>query len=138
MRGLVTWVLAAAAITAVSGDASANFFTGRMGMVMLYSTSDAASSTAEPRDVAPGQMVMITGECVGDSEKINVVLSLAEDEPSDGWHSMLVTDMDIQDGNLRVRVPNMPQARNHVFRVRLFVGEDRKPCVCEAGKIRIG
>lgn len=115
-------------------------FQGRMsmGMVQLYSTSDASGSTAEPRDVTPGQMVMITGECVGRRDaEVNVVLALAEDEQQPGWHSLLVTDMEIADGNLKVRVPNLSQARNHTYHVKLYVG-DRDPCICEAGSIRIG
>ena len=67
-----------------------------------------------------------------------MVLSLADmAQGSAGFHAMLVTDQTRDDGTLRVRVPNMPEARNHVFRVRLFVGSE-DPCVCEAGSIRIG
>lgn len=107
-------------------------------MVVLYSSSDAASpSSVPPRDVAPGQMVMITGDCLGESDKVNVVLSMTDPEPRDGWHAMLVTDMEMRDGNLRVRVPDMPQALNRVFRVRLYVGDTSDACVCEAGQIRI-
>jgi hypothetical protein len=137
MRGLWTAVLAAAAMTTVAGDAVSGAYHSRMGVVQLYSTSDSSSSsTAEPRNVALGQVVMITGECVDKDRKINVVLRLADDEPSDGWHSLLVTDMEMRDGNLHVRVPNMAQARNHTFRVKLYVGDSG--CVCEAGSIRVG
>jgi citrate synthase len=129
--------MAAAALTALSGDALAGAYEARMGMVQLYSSSDGAAASATPRNVVAGQMVMITGDCVEKSGKVNVVLSLAEDEPSNGWHDLLVTDMELQDGNLHMRVPNMPHARNHVFRVRVFAGEG-DPCVCEAGQIRIG
>jgi hypothetical protein len=123
-------------MTSLGGDAVSGAYQARMGVVQLYSTSDSSSPSAAPRDVKLGQMVMITGDCVSKDRKINVVLSLADDEPNNGWHSMLVTDMEMQDGNLHVRVPNMAQARNHTFRVKLYVGDSG--CVCEAGSIRVG
>jgi hypothetical protein len=139
MRGLWAIVLSAVAVAGVSGDAFAGNHGPRAGTIVLHSTSDAASSTVlSPREVTPGQMVMITGDCVDEDAKINVVLSLAEPAPRAGWHAMLVTDMEMQDGNLHVRVPNIPEARNHTFQVKLYVGESEHACVCEAGQIRIG
>jgi hypothetical protein len=139
MRGLLACAAGALAMATIGGDAVAGTYPQRMGAVVLHSTSDSASSTTlAPRTVSPGQMVMITGDCVEESDKISVVLALADPEPRAGWHAMLVTDMEMQDGNLHVRVPNIAEARNHTFRVRLYVGESENACVCEAGQIRIG
>jgi len=135
----MTSAFAVAALAMAGGDASANALLMRASTVQLYSTSDASGSTAMPRDVVAGGTFTISGECVADADDdVRVVLSLADGAaPRTGWHAMLVTDMEVEDGNLRVHVPNMPEARNHVYRVRLFVGED-DPRVCDAGSIRIG
>jgi len=139
MRAFWTTAFAIAAMLAASGDASASNSPLWMNMVRMYSTTDTSTSTAMPRDVAAGEMVMISGECVADADDdVRVVLSLADDTDAQaGYHSMLVTDQTREDGTLHVRVPNMPEAKHHVFRVRLFVGAD-DPRICDAGSIRIG
>lgn len=110
----------------------------RLALVELYSTSDAGgSSGVEPRKVAPGETFMVTGECIGgEDEDVRVVLSLSDGDATSGFHEMLATDQQRDDGSLRVRVPNMKETRNHTFRVKLFLG-DSDPRVCDAGSIRV-
>jgi hypothetical protein len=140
MRGFLACTIGAVALAAMSADAAAGTHPHAVGRVVLESTSDAATSpaVAAPRQVAPGQLVMITGDCVNEAETVNVVLALADPEPRMGWHAMLITDMEREDGNLHVRVPNVPEARHHIFSVRVYAGDSEDACVCEAGQIRIG
>jgi len=92
-------------------------------------------------DVRPGETVTITGECVRgpSSESLRVVLTLAEGTGGavTGYRAVLATDQRIRDGNLQVRVPDMPEADNHVFQVKVFRLGEQAPQICEAGAIRI-
>ena len=123
-------------------SASASTEPMRMALVELHTTpidADAQSSGIAPRNVAPGENFLVSGACIADedSDDIHVVLSLADGEDvATGFHEMLVTDQSRLDGHLRVRAPDLKEARHHVFRVKLFVGES-DPEVCDAGAIRI-
>jgi hypothetical protein len=92
-------------------------------------------------DVRPGETVTITGECVSalSADSLRVVLTLAEGTAGviTGYRAVLATDQRIRDGNLQVRVPDMPQADNHVFQVKVFRLGEQVPRICEAGAIRI-
>jgi hypothetical protein len=89
-------------------------------------------------EVRPGQTVTITGECVHapSAESLRVVLTLA-DTSGAGYRAVLATEQRIHDGNLQVRVPDMPQADNQVFQVKVFHLGEQAPQMCEAGAIRI-
>jgi hypothetical protein len=50
----------------------------------------------------------------------------------------MATDQRIRDGNLQVRVPDMPEADNLVFQIKVFRLGEQVPQICEAGAIRIG
>jgi hypothetical protein len=92
-------------------------------------------------DVRPGETVTITGDCVrvSSADNLRVVLTLAEgtDGVTTGYRAVLATDQRIRDGNLQVRVPDMPEADNHVFQVKVFRLGEQVPQICEAGAIRI-
>lgn len=101
----------------------------------------APGATGTVADVRPGETVTITGECVrGPSpESLRVVLTLAEGTSGavTGYRAVLATDQRIRDGNLQVRVPDLPEADNHVFQVKVFRLGEQAPQICEAGAIRI-
>jgi len=112
--------------------------------VVLRSTmgefSGRTAGTGEPvADVRPGQTVTITGECVRvpSAEGLRVVLTLAAGTDATGYRAVLATDQRFRDGNLQVRVPDMPEADNHVFQVKVFRLGELTPQMCEAGAIRI-
>jgi hypothetical protein len=92
-------------------------------------------------DVRPGETVTITGECVRapSADSLRVVLTLAQgtDGVATGYRAVLATDQRLRDGNLQVRVPDMPEADNHVFQVKVFRLGAQVPQICEAGAIRI-
>jgi hypothetical protein len=95
---------------------------------------------AEPiAEVRPGQTVTITGDCVSgrSADSLRVVLTLADGVVTSGYRAVLATDQRIRDGNLQVRVPDMPEADNRVFQVKVFGLGDQAPQMCEAGAIRI-
>ncbi len=110
--------------------------------VVLRSTvgefSGRMSGTGEPvADVRPGQTVTITGECVRapSTDSLRVVLTIAEG--TTGYRAVLATDQRFRDGNLQVRVPDMPESDNQVFQVKVFRLGEQTPQICEAGAIRI-
>jgi len=90
-------------------------------------------------EVRPGQTVTITGDCVSgrSADSLRVVLTLADGVVTSGYRAVLATDQRIRDGNLQVRVPDMPEADNRVFQVKVFGLGDHTPQMCEAGAIRI-
>lgn len=111
------------------------------GVVLRSTAGEFSGRTAgggEPvAEVRPGQTVTITGECVRapSADGLRVVLTLAEG--TTGYRAVLATDQRIRDGNLQVRVPDMPQSDNHVFQVKVFRLGEQSPQICEAGAIRI-
>ena len=111
------------------------------GVVLRSTVGEFSGRTAgggEPvAEVRPGQTVTITGECVRapSADGLRVVLTLAEG--TTGYRAVLATDQRIRDGNLQVRVPDMPQSDNHVFQVKVFRLGEQSPQICEAGAIRI-
>ena len=88
-------------------------------------------------EVRPGETVTITGDCVRapSADELRVVLTLAEGTA--GYRAVMATDQRMHDGNLQVRVPDMPEADNHVFQVKVFRLGQQAPQICEAGAIRI-
>jgi len=109
----------------------------------LSSVTGENSGIAAPiADVKPGETFTITGECitrVHSAENLRVVLTIADtDTAMPGYRSVLATDQEIRGNTLQVRVPDLPEAANRIFQVKVFrLGED-SPVICNAGAIRIG
>jgi hypothetical protein len=94
-------------------------------------------------DVQPGQTLTITGECVMQEESadnLQVVLALAENQNTTpaGFHAVVATDQVLSGDDLHVRVPEMPQAANRIFQVKIFRLGTQSPEICDAGSVRIG
>ena len=112
------------------------------GLVLQSTTGEFSGRVPTPSEpiaeVRPGETVTITGDCVSaPSDNLRVVLTLADDVISAGYRAVLATDQRIRDGNLQVRVPDMPGADNRVFQVKVFRLGEQVPQICEAGAIRI-
>jgi hypothetical protein len=92
-------------------------------------------------DVRPGETVTITGECVrvSSADNLRVVLTVARrpDGSATGYRAIVATDQRMRDGNLQVRVPDLPEAEDHVFQVKVFRLGEQVPQICAAGAIRI-
>ena len=114
--------------------------------VVLRSTfgefSGRGASIDEPiAEVRPGETVTITGDCVAgpSTDSLRVVLTLAQpDGTTAGYRAVLATDQRIHDGNLQIRVPNLPDAEDQVYQVKVFRLGEQTPQICGAGAIRIG
>jgi hypothetical protein len=117
-----------------------------IGLVLhstLSSVTGENSGIAAPvADVKPGETFTITGECVTtvrSADSLRVVLTLADsDAVKPGYRSVLATDQEIRAGGLYVRVPDMPEAANRIFMVKVFRLGQEVPQICDAGTIRIG
>lgn len=115
------------------------------GLVLRSTMGEFSGRAALPREpiaeVRPGETVTITGECIRapSADNLRVVLTLAEgtDGVTAGYRAVLATDQRIHDGNLQVRVPDVPEADNQVFQVKVFRLGEHAPQMCEAGAIRI-
>ena len=109
----------------------------------LSSVTGENSGIAVPAaDVKPGETFSITGECitkVHSAENLRVVLTIADSNAAmPGYRSVLATDQEIRAGGLYVRVPDLPEAVNRVFQVKVFRLGQEIPEICDAGSIRIG
>jgi hypothetical protein len=129
---------AAQPATAPSEDA-----TGVVLRSTLGEFAGRGASIDEPiTDVQPGETVTITGDCVRgpSADSLRVVLTLAgrPDGTTTGYRAVLATDQRIRDGNLQVRVPNLPEAEDQVYQVKVFRLGEQAPQICGAGAIRIG
>jgi len=94
-------------------------------------------------DVKPGETVTITGDCLArlpSADNLRVVLTTASGsgDGSPGYRAVLATDQRMLEGSLQVRVPDVPEAENHVFQVKIFRLGEQAPLICDAGSIRIG
>jgi hypothetical protein len=113
------------------------------GLVLKSTTGEFSGRVPIPSEpiaeVRPGETVTITGDCVSgrSADSLRVVLTLADGVLTSGYRAVLATDQRIRDGNLQVRVPDMPEADNRVFQVKVFGLGDQAPQMCEAGAIRI-
>lgn len=139
MRAITTAALALTGIAlALNATAGVACDTVQMSLVRLTSTTETSGVAEQPRDVAPGETFLVSGECVADDgDDVHVVLSLSDGaEAKTGFHELMATDQERKDGSLQVRVPNMKETLNHTFRVKLFVG-DSNPQICDAGSIRV-
>jgi len=135
---LVCAVFLASAALAQPETPSSEDATGLVLRSTVGEFSGRAPIPSEPvGEVRPGQTVTITGECVrASADELRVVLTLAEGTA--GYRAVVATDQRMLDGNLQVRVPDMPEADNQVVQIKVFrLGEQTPPQICEAGTIRI-
>jgi hypothetical protein len=135
---LVCAVFLASAALAQPGALSSEDATGLVLRSTVGEFSGRAPIPGEPvAEVRPGQTVTITGECVRapSADELRVVLTLAEGTA--GYRAVVATDQRMLDGNLQVRVPDMPEADNQVVQIKVFRLGEQNPQICEAGAIRI-
>jgi len=92
--------------------------------------------------VQPGETFVITGECVArvkSADSLRVVLTFADSQASEaGYRSLIATDQQMNPGGLSVRVPDLPEAANRIFSVKVFHLGQNAPEICDAGSIHIG
>ena len=145
MRILKAVFLAAVVTAATSASYAVSLPAEDASGVVLHSTLGSVtgenSGISTPAgDVQAGETFMITGECVSrvqSADNLRVVLTFADKDADAGYRSVVATDQEIQSDGLSVRVPDLPEAANRVFSVRVFhLGKDA-PEVCNAGSIRI-
>ena len=109
----------------------------------LGSVTGENSGIASPvGEVQPGETFVITGECVArasSADNLRVVLTFADAAASiPGYRSFVPTEQEINAGGLSVRVPDLPEAANRTFSVKVFRLGHEMPQICNAGSIRIG
>jgi len=150
MTDMLKLTLSAAAVVLVSGVSAfaVNPPAQNPSGPVLHSTTGEFTGrdfdVTEPvADVKPGETVTITGDCVArvpSADDLRVVLTTATgaDGTAPGYRAVVATDQRMADGSLQVRVPDVPEAENHVFQVKIFRLDDKPPQICEAGAIRIG
>ena len=125
----------------VAGPAFANPFVKPMGKIILYQPSDTQAGGDVPT-LARGELFGVNCGCMGSSTDANhmrVVLNLSQEpgQAPTGYKKLLATDQRIENGALRVRVPDVPGLANHTVDVKVYVVERNGAHACDAGKVRI-
>ena len=136
-------VLIGCSILAVvaAGPAFANSFVKPAGKIILFQPSDTQSGGDVPT-LSRGEEFGVNCSCMGssmDAIHTRVVLKLSSEpgQAPTGYKKLLATDQRIENGALRVRVPNTPGLANHTVDVQVYVVERRGAHACDAGKVRI-
>ena len=129
---------AAYAVNPPAEDASGLVLHSTLGSV----TGENSGIAVPVGEVQPGETFVITGECVArvkSAENLRVVLTFADANTTmPGYRSVIATDQEINAGGLSVRVPDLPEAANRTFSVKVFRLGQEAPEICDAGSIRIG
>ncbi len=136
-------VIAAGTAAAMTAHAANPAFSSHDHLVLHSLPSAAATAVSLPTvSVDAGDTFAIIGDCVesgASADSVRVVLTLtdalASVEP--GFRSVIPTDQEMHDDSLLVRVPDMPEASDRIFAVKLFRLGKVPLQVCDAGLIRI-
>ena len=135
---LLLWATAAYAVNPPPDNASGLVLHSTLGSV----TGEHSGITAPVAEVKPGETFIITGDCVArvhSADNLRVVLTIADTgDAMPGYRSLVATDQEIGAGGLHVRVPDLPDAANRTFSVKVFRLSQQAPEICDAGAIRIG
>lgn len=139
-------VLSSVCLMAASTAYAVNIPAENASGLVLHSTLGSVTGensgiTTPVGEVQPGDTFVITGECVArvkSADNLRVVLTFADSDDMPGYRSVVATDQEIHAGGLSVRVPDLPEAANRVFSVKVFRLGQESPAMCNAGNIRIG
>jgi hypothetical protein len=71
------------------------------------------------------------------ADAVQVVMYPGRDDTSSGVAGVLVTERTIAPGVVHVQVPDIPDLKDHVVRVKVFYLDAAGKHACDAGKIRL-
>ena len=72
-----------------------------------------------------------------DADSVHVVMYPGRDDTSSGVAGVLVTERTIAPGIVHVRVPDIPDLKDHVVRVKVIYPGTGGNQTCDAGRIRL-
>ena len=72
-----------------------------------------------------------------ETDAVRVVMYPGRDDTSSGVAGVLVTERTVAPGIVHVRVPNIPDLKDHVVRVKVFYLDAGGNHICDAGRIRL-
>ena len=128
-------------LLALSGlsPASASSFVKPLGQIILDDQANPITGGGLPT-IAPGKEFAIACGCLSGERDVRVVLMTAKspDEKPLGFKKLLVTGEQLENGAVRVRVPETPSLANHTFDVRVYVVGPKSVRACDAGRVKIG
>ena len=109
------------------------------GKIILFQPTDFRADGDLPT-LTRGEQFGVACGCMGRADAdIRVILNLAS-TPSQlptGYKRLMATDQRVENGALRVRVPDAPGLANHTVDVQVYVVGSRGAHACDAGRIKI-
>lgn len=73
----------------------------------------------------------------GQSDGVSVVMYPGREDTTPGVAGVLVTERTIEPGIVHVRVPDIPDLKDHVVRVKIYFRDTVGNHACDAGRIRL-
>jgi hypothetical protein len=71
------------------------------------------------------------------SDDVSVIMYPGPDDTTSGVAGVLVTERTIDSDVVHVRVPNIPDLKDHIVRMKVFYLDDAGKHACDAGRIRL-
>ena len=139
MRAILISLSLLAAVAA--SPAFANPFLKPVGKIILYQPSDTQAGGDVPT-LARGETFGVNCSCMGssiDAANTRVVLNVSPQpgQAPTGYTKLLATDQRVENGALRVRVPDAPGLANHTVDIEVYVVARDGAHSCSAGKLKI-
>ncbi len=72
-----------------------------------------------------------------ESDGVSVVMYPGRDDTTSGVAGVLVTDRTIAPGIVHVRLPDIPDLKDHVVRVKVIFRDATGKHACDAGRVRL-
>jgi hypothetical protein len=135
-RFLVLGILGS--IGLVSTPAMADTLVKPLGKIILLDGSAVGASGQLPT-IPRGEQFAVACGCLSGQGDVRVVLAIAgePDEKPLGFKKLLVTDERMENGDLRIRVPEAPSLANHTVDVKVYVVGRRDVHSCDAGRVKV-
>jgi hypothetical protein len=101
------------------------------------SVCDTPAGGGKVQDFKGGTALDIPCPKIEQADGVQVVMYPGRDDTSSGVGGVLVTDNTIETGMVHVRVPDIPDLKDHVVQVKVYYFSIDGRHACNAGRIRL-
>ena len=112
-------------------------FTGAALAFPAATDAPPVSGNAAAPDAVHGQSLELACPNIEQASGVTVVMFPGRDDTSSGVGGVMVTERTIAPGVVNMRVPNIPDLKDHVVRVRVIYIDANGKHVCDGGRVRL-
>jgi len=95
------------------------------------------SGNAATPDAVHGQSLRLACPNVEQANGVMVVMFPGRDDTSSGVGGVVVTERTIAPGVVTMRVPNIPDLKDHIVRVKVYYIDASGKHACDAGRVHL-